>query len=244
MYAIYAENARLCGKPLRNECNTSTGNVGNTNNNDSGNKSNLFMILLIVALVLLVIVVVVASIVIARLRSAQKKQQPPDDASVSTFRSQASSKYLPAVYATTKSVGEYESKQAMAEHHNQGHSKKGEAGKLTFVRDGHKTFDLPDLLKASAEILGSASFGSSYKAVMKDDISMVVKRYKHMNNVNREEFSDYMTKLGQLSHPNILPLVAYYYRKEEKLLVSGFVQRGCLASHLHGDELINCLNYT
>ncbi|KAK2659256.1 hypothetical protein Ddye_005789 [Dipteronia dyeriana] len=45
-----------------------------------------------------------------------------------------------------------------------------------------------------------------------------------------------MRKLGSLSHPNLLPLVAFYYRKEEKLLVSDFVPNGSLASHLHGNR--------
>jgi hypothetical protein len=37
-----------------------------------------------------------------------------------------------------------------------------------------------------------------------------------------------------LKHSNLLPLVAYYYRKEEKLLITDFVEKGSLAAHLHG----------
>lgn len=108
------------------------------------------------------------------------------------------------------------------------------AGKLSFVRDDRERFDLHDLLRASAEILGSATFGSSYKARIVDGQFMVVKRYKQMNSVGREEFQEHMRRLGNLSQPNLLPLVAYYYRKEEKLLVSDFVENGSLASALHG----------
>ncbi|MCD9642785.1 hypothetical protein HAX54_029797 [Datura stramonium] len=43
-----------------------------------------------------------------------------------------------------------------------------------------------------------------------------------------------MRRLEKLSHPNVLPLVAFYYRREEKLLVTDFVDNGSLASHLHG----------
>ena len=113
-------------------------------------------------------------------------------------------------------------------------SKKGEPPKLSFVRDDREKFDLPDLLKASAEILGSGCFGSSYKAALNSGTMMVVKRFKQMNNVGREEFQEHMRRLGRLKHSNLLPLVAYYYRKEEKLLITDFVEKGSLAVHLHG----------
>ncbi|KAG6606659.1 Pollen receptor-like kinase 4, partial [Cucurbita argyrosperma subsp. argyrosperma] len=110
-----------------------------------------------------------------------------------------------------------------------------EHGKLLFVRNDRERFDLQDLLRASAEVLGSGSFGSSYKATVVCG-AVVVKRYKHMNNAGREEFHEYTRRLGRLTHPNLLPLVAYYYRKEEKLLVFDFVDNGSLASHLHGNH--------
>jgi hypothetical protein len=113
-------------------------------------------------------------------------------------------------------------------------SKKGEPPKLSFVRDDREKFDLPDLLKASAEILGSGCFGSSYKAALSSGTMMVVKRFKQMNNVGKEEFQEHMRRLGRLKHSNLLPLVAYYYRKEEKLLITDFVEKGSLAVHLHG----------
>jgi hypothetical protein len=116
---------------------------------------------------------------------------------------------------------------------NRGHTRKAEHGKLSFVRDDRERFDLQELLRGSAEILGSATFGSSYKTRVNGQ-SIVVKRYRQMNSVEREEFHEHMRRLGRLSHPNLLPLVAYYYRKEEKLLISDFVENGSLASLLHG----------
>ncbi|POO03870.1 Tyrosine-protein kinase [Trema orientale] len=118
-----------------------------------------------------------------------------------------------------------------------GEYKKGsEKGTLHFVRNDRERFELEDLLRSSAEVLGSGSFGSSYKAVLLSGPALVVKRFRYMNNVGKEEFHDYMARLGNLSHPNLLPLVAYYYRKEEKLLISDFVENGSLASHLHGNR--------
>uniref|UniRef100_A0A5B6Z4H1 non-specific serine/threonine protein kinase n=1 Tax=Davidia involucrata TaxID=16924 RepID=A0A5B6Z4H1_DAVIN len=108
--------------------------------------------------------------------------------------------------------------------------------KLTFLREDRDKFDLPDLLKASAEILGSGCFGSSYKAAVMNGTAMVVKRFRQMNNLSREEFQEHMRRLGRLRHPNLLPLVAFYYRKEEKLLVSDYVHKVSLAVYLHGNH--------
>lgn len=109
--------------------------------------------------------------------------------------------------------------------------------KLSFVRDDRERFDMQDLLRASAEVLGSGCFGSSYKAALLSGPVMVVKRYKQMNNVGKEDFQEHMRRIGRLAHPNLLPLVAYYYKKEEKLLISDHVQKGSLAVHLHGKFL-------
>lgn len=106
--------------------------------------------------------------------------------------------------------------------------------KLTFLTDVEEEFDLPDLLKAAAEILGSGKFGSSYKATLTGGKVIVVKRFKEMNNVSKEEFYRHIKKLGRLRHPNIQPIVAFYYRKDEKLLVSDFVDNISLSFQLHG----------
>lgn len=119
--------------------------------------------------------------------------------------------------------------------HGSGSVKRGvESAKLSFVREDTEKFDLPDLLKASAEILGSGCFGSSYKAALSTGPVMVVKRFKQMNNVDKEEFQEHMRRIGRLKHPNLLPLVAYYYKKEEKLLITDYVEKGSLAVQLHG----------
>ncbi|KAK1372383.1 Protein kinase domain-containing protein [Heracleum sosnowskyi] len=100
-------------------------------------------------------------------------------------------------------------------------------------------FELQDLIRASAEFLGSASSGSSYKAILLSGPAVVVKRYKQMSNVGKADFYEHMRKLGSISHPNLLPLVAVYYKKEEKLLINDFAENGSLASHLHSNRKPN-----
>jgi len=111
---------------------------------------------------------------------------------------------------------------------------KGGDGELNFVREDKGGFDLQELLRASAVVLGSGSFGSSYKAMILGGPTVVVKRFRHMNNVGKQEFSEHMQRLGSLTHPNLLPLAAFYYRKEDKFLVYDFAENGSLASQLHG----------
>lgn len=55
-----------------------------------------------------------------------------------------------------------------------------------------------------------------------------------MNAAGKDEFYSHMRRLGRLSHPNLLPVVAFYYGKDDKLLVSKFVPNGSLATHLCG----------
>lgn len=106
--------------------------------------------------------------------------------------------------------------------------------KLSFLKDDTEKFDLADLLKASAVILGGGVFGSSYKTIITSKKILVVKRYNQMNNVTKDEFCKHMRRLGKLSHPNLVPLIAFYYRKEEKLFVADYVENISLAVHLHG----------
>ncbi|KAK7318044.1 hypothetical protein RJT34_02741 [Clitoria ternatea] len=125
------------------------------------------------------------------------------------------------------------------------HSRRGGQMQLSFIRDDRERFDLQELLRASAEILGSGCFSSSYKASLLNGPTIVVKRFKQMNNVRKEEFQEHMRRIGRLSHPNLLPPVAYYYRREEKLLVTDFVQNGSLAVRLHGHQALGepCLDW-
>lgn len=111
---------------------------------------------------------------------------------------------------------------------------RSEPGKLEFVRDDKKKFDLSELLTASAEVLESGNFESSYKVELFAGELLVVKRFRQMTKIGREDFNEHIRRMGKLKHPNVLALVAYYYRKEEKLLIFDFLDNGTLASKLHG----------
>ncbi|KAK4487319.1 hypothetical protein RD792_006072 [Penstemon davidsonii] len=107
---------------------------------------------------------------------------------------------------------------------------------LVMVNEEKGIFGLQDLMKAAAEVLGSGGLGSAYKAIMGNGASVVVKRFRDMNKLNRDAFDAEVRRLGRIRHRNILPPLAYHYRKEEKLLVTEFVPKGSLTFLLHGDR--------
>ena len=116
----------------------------------------------------------------------------------------------------------------------------GQGGKpvndLVVVNNEKGVFGLPDLMKAAAEVLGNGGLGSAYKATMGNGVSVVVKRLREMNQINKDKFDAEMRRLGALKHKNILTPLAYHFRKDEKLFVSEFVSRGSLLYLLHGDR--------
>ncbi|EPS68284.1 receptor-like protein kinase 3 [Genlisea aurea] len=107
---------------------------------------------------------------------------------------------------------------------------------LVVINEDKGFFGLQDLMKAAAEVLGNGGLGSSYKAVMANGVAVVVKRMRDMNKLNKEAFETEIRKLGKIKHRNILPPLAFHFRKEEKLLVTEYIPRGSLLFLLHGDR--------
>ncbi|GAU33006.1 hypothetical protein TSUD_358730 [Trifolium subterraneum] len=99
-------------------------------------------------------------------------------------------------------------------------------GELMMMNDEKGVFGLPDLMKASAEVLGNGGLGSSYKAVMSNGFSVVVKRTRELNGLGKDGFEAEMKRLGRVKHYNVLTPLAYHYRKDEKLVITEYVPRG------------------
>ncbi|MED6215837.1 hypothetical protein PIB30_001977 [Stylosanthes scabra] len=110
-----------------------------------------------------------------------------------------------------------------------------ERGKMVFF-EGEKRFELEDLLRASAEMLGKGGFGTAYKAVLDDGNVVAVKRLKDAQIGGKREFEQHMELLGRLRHQNIVSLRAYYFARDEKLLVYDYMPNGSLFWLLHGNR--------
>lgn len=118
------------------------------------------------------------------------------------------------------------------ERSNGGESAATERGKLTFL-DSDLRIELDDLLKASAEGLGKGNFGNCYKAMLEQGPTVVVKRLRDLRPLSREEFVAHVKSIAQKKHPNLLPLLGYYYAKDEKLLLYKFASNGNLYTRIH-----------
>jgi len=106
--------------------------------------------------------------------------------------------------------------------------------KLVFYGNKVKVFDLEDLLRASAEVLGKGTFGTTYKAVLEDGPVVAVKRLRDVT-VSEKEFKEKIDGVGVMDHQNLVPLRAYYYSRDEKLLVHDYMPMGSLSAILHGE---------
>ncbi|CAL5419209.1 unnamed protein product [Camellia sinensis] len=110
-----------------------------------------------------------------------------------------------------------------------------ERGRMVFF-EGAKRFELEDLLRASAEMLGKGGFGTAYKAVLDDGNVVAVKRLKEASIGGRREFEQQMEVLGRLRHQNVVGLKSYYFARDEKLLVYDYMPNGNLFWLLHGNR--------
>ncbi|XP_022924940.1 probable inactive receptor kinase At5g58300 [Cucurbita moschata] len=109
-----------------------------------------------------------------------------------------------------------------------------EKNRLVFFEGCSYNFDLDDLLRASAEVLGKGSYGTTYKAILEEGTTVVVKRLKEMV-AGKKEFDQQMEIVGRIGqHRNVVPLRAYYYSKDEKLLVYDYAIVGSFSTLLHG----------
>ncbi|XP_010555780.1 PREDICTED: probable inactive receptor kinase At5g53320 [Tarenaya hassleriana] len=109
----------------------------------------------------------------------------------------------------------------------------GEGNKMVFFEGRHLAFDLEDLLRASAEVLGKDPLGTIYKVDLEDSVTIVVKRIKEIY-VTQRDFEQQMEIIGHIKHENVATLRGYFYSKDEKLVVYDYHEQGSLSTMLHG----------
>ncbi|KAK4785471.1 hypothetical protein SAY86_002160 [Trapa natans] len=102
--------------------------------------------------------------------------------------------------------------------------------------DKRFTFELDELLRASAYVLGKSGLGIVYKVVLGNGIPVAVRRIGEGGDSEQQykEFVAEVQAIGRVKHPNIVNLRAYYWAPDEKLLISDFISNGNLASALKG----------
>ncbi|XP_068643770.1 pollen receptor-like kinase 4 [Aristolochia californica] len=210
--SLFSDNEDLCGKPLDISCRSSKKNT-----------STALLVILIIIGVAVALGIVWAILAFFRRDSSQEDEfsQTAKGKTVDEDRLERGS---PRYSSVEKKMAREQKEQGM----------------LLFVGNDRERFELQDLMRASAEVLRSSNFASSYKAVLPSGPALVVKRFREMNGVGREDFHEHMRRLGRLKHPNLLPLVAFYYMRDEKLLVTDFIGKESLVQALHGNRSPNC----
>ncbi|XP_004236378.4 pollen receptor-like kinase 3 [Solanum lycopersicum] len=220
-------NSELCGEKLGKPCNQAT-NSDNTNNNGSqqspdSNSNKSISMWIVISLVVLLLVVIIVIYLICRYQQSRR-------ASIESFDEPSLGRRISS-----------DSKKSFELSRRGSSIRKGSimgkrVGDLTMVNDDKGEFGLADLMKAAAEVLGNGPLGSSYKAMMSNGLTVVVKRIKEMNKIGKEGFDAEVKRLGSLRHKNILTLLAYHHRKEEKLFVYEYIPKGSLLYVLHGER--------
>ncbi|WCJ29161.1 Leucine-rich repeat protein kinase family protein [Euphorbia peplus] len=108
--------------------------------------------------------------------------------------------------------------------------------RLEFFERNIPYFDLDDLLRASAEVLGKGKHGATYKANLELSGDVAVKRLKSVNDLGKNEFIQQMQLIGKLRHENVVKIISFYYSKEEKLIIYEYLPDGNLFELLHEDR--------
>ncbi|KAH7523660.1 hypothetical protein FEM48_Zijuj06G0035500 [Ziziphus jujuba var. spinosa] len=112
------------------------------------------------------------------------------------------------------------------------------SGNLAFCAGEAQLYSLEQLMRASAELLGRGTVGTTYKAVLDNRLIVSVKRLDatKLAGTTWEVFERHMESVGGLRHPNLVPLRAYFQAKEERLLIYDYEPNGSLFSLIHGSK--------
>ncbi|XP_076884757.1 putative inactive receptor kinase At5g67200 [Bidens hawaiensis] len=111
-------------------------------------------------------------------------------------------------------------------------------GNLIFCEGEAAMYGLEQLMSASAELLGRGTIGTTYKAVMDNQLIVTVKRLDAGKTAitSGEAFEKHLEAVGGLRHPNLVPVRAYFQAKQERLVIYDYQPNGSLFNLIHGSR--------
>ncbi|KAJ9170655.1 hypothetical protein P3X46_018747 [Hevea brasiliensis] len=112
------------------------------------------------------------------------------------------------------------------------------SGILVFCGGNTQIYTLEQLMRASAELLGRGSIGTTYKAVLDNHLIVTVKRLDASKTAitSSVAFEGHMEAVGGLRHPNLVPIMAYFQAKGERLVIYDYQPNGSLFNLIHGSR--------
>ncbi|XP_030473939.2 probable inactive receptor kinase At2g26730 [Syzygium oleosum] len=225
----FSDNPGLCGSPTPNSCENfsahdsvsdgpSPSNPSGYAHNDTGKRKSSSIIGFLILFLLFDVVALLAVILLFILykKKAKKLKKPVTQEN------------------RQDEVAEEEKEERSEAVESSRVVERGEdRGKLIFLENGGG-FELSDLLKASAEGLGKGIFGNTYKAILDNGQALAVKRMRNLKPMTSEEFTRQLQLLANQKHPNLITPLAYFFSKQEKLLIYRYAEKGNLFNRIHG----------
>ncbi|CAA7018401.1 unnamed protein product [Microthlaspi erraticum] len=103
-----------------------------------------------------------------------------------------------------------------------------------YIFDSSLTLSAEELSRAPAEAIGRSCHGTLYRAVLSSGSVLAVKWLREGTAKGKKEFARELKKLGNINHPNLVSLQAYYWgpKEHEKLIISRYIDAPCLAFYL------------
>lgn len=112
------------------------------------------------------------------------------------------------------------------------------SGGLVFCGEKRQMYTLEQLMRASAELLGRGTMGTTYKAVLDNQLIVTVKRLDASKSASTssDAFEGLMEALSGLRHPKLVPIMAYFQAKGERLVIYDYQPNGSLFNLIHGSR--------
>lgn len=223
----FMKNAQLCGPPLPNSCLPAS---SYSSNKSKGGYSK-DEILMFSGYFLLGLTVLLLTIVFL-CRRCKKEEAPVEaDSKVASVDDSITKQiYTPSNFKTgPASKSDYLT--------NSGESAMVSSSLTVLTSPEVNGIRFENLLEAPAELLGRGKHGSVYKGFSEEmGMILAVKRIKDWT-IASYDFKRRMRRLDRVKHPSVLPALAFYSSKQEKLLVYEYLQHGSLFNLLHGNFL-------
>ncbi|KAH7660840.1 S-receptor-like serine/threonine-protein kinase protein [Dioscorea alata] len=96
---------------------------------------------------------------------------------------------------------------------------------------------------ATTNILGKGGFGLVYKGKLPEGHEIAIKRLSRNSTQGIDEFENEVTFIAKLQHRNLVRLLGYCIKGDEKILVYEYMPNGSLDAFLFGKEKGDCLDW-
>ncbi|CAO2817789.1 unnamed protein product [Amaranthus hypochondriacus] len=261
--SIYSRNPNLCGEILHKECNktrffdpnavapasapypqqphsvdaggfgTQTAQLRGVALNQPTRKSHTSNVIILGFTIGLIVLIVSVTCFALAVRKQRRDSHLMEGTMASDY-----SATLDAAAAVMRTEEEREEKVKSAQQEGIMKVAAGKSGSLVFCAGERELYSLDQLMRASAELFGRGTIGTTYKAVLENGLIVCVKRLDNskIGGAGKEVFQRHMESVGALRHPNLVPLRCYFQANEERLLVYDYQPNGSLYSLIHGTK--------